>query len=349
MKWTEDVQPCGLPLPPGCALVVSGAANWQVADRYLPPEVIAPLQVITAEGPRPCPWFDRYQAVGVSSLVPLKGDSSVIYTTGADLARLQRGGSVISFDVPDLDDVHELTLVPEGVLLANTGRDEAVMIDPDSGRVIERLDLTPLRGRGRPPRLAGGNGMASFHLNQVFYDRDRLLGLVHHIEGFRLFFHTQRRLTGHGSGGVLDLRTGWRQDLRLHAPHTARPRPGGWLVLNSGRKELSLLRADWAIQKVIPLSGWGRGGALSDDGQVFFAGISSVRRRYARPGDSRWTGIEAVDLTTEEHWCLELPDIEQVNAVELCSIEVANWLLELPPAPATARREAASNAQTISP
>lgn len=331
-----------LPLPEGWALVVSGAANWQVADRYLPPEIIAPLQLIGPNGVVPCAYFDRFQDVGVSSLVPVDGGRAVAYTTGGDLVRLSLdGGPSTPLDVSGLSDVHELTLDGERLLVANTGRDEAVAVDVGSGAVAERVDLAPLRVRGHPSRLAGREATASFHLNQVVVDGDRMLGLVHHTEGFRLFFHAQRRLTGHGSGGILDLRSGWRKDLRLHAPHTLRRRPGGWLVLNSGRRELLLLDDRWEPVGVVPLRGWGRGGALAPDGRTFFAGISGIRRRYARAGDSMWTGVEAVDLTSGQRWSVQLPDIEQVNAVELCPLPVAEALLGLPQAPATPRREAA--------
>lgn len=320
-----------MPLPPGYALVVCGAANWQRQDRYLAPEAIAPLQVITAEGIWRCPWFDRHRDVGVSSLVPEAGGEWVVYTSGSDLVRLRLSdGSIDALGVPDLHDVHELTKTDHGVLVANTGRDEALDVDLASGRVRQRYDLAPLRLRGRPNRLAGGGGVASFHLNQVFCDQDRLLGLVHHIEGFRLFSHAQRRLTGHGSGGVLDLQTGWRRDLRLYAPHTVRRYGDGWLVLNSGRKELLLLTPDWEVREVLDLRGWGRGGAMAHDREIFYAGISGIRRRYARPGDSLWTGVEAVDLAGRERWSLQLTDIEQVNAVELCPVRVAEALAGLP-------------------
>jgi hypothetical protein len=226
--------------------------------------------------------------------------------------------------------------------VANTGQDEVLEIALPSGTVRRRCHLAPLRRRRRTARPLGVDGIESFHLNQAFYDGDRLMGLVHHIDGFRLFSHAHRRLTGHGSGGVLDLDTGWRKDLKLHAPHTVRRRDGGWLVLNSGRKEMLLLTPGWDHDRVVPLKGWGRGGVLTDDGRVFFAGISGIRRRYARPGDSIWTGIEAVDMVSGNRWCLQLPHIEQVNAVELCSQQTAQSLMALSPPTSRSRLESAS-------
>ncbi len=319
-----------LPLPRGDALIVCGAANWQVQDRYLDWEAIAPLQVVTAEGVWPCPFFDQYRRQGISCLLPQPDGRSVVFTTGGDLLRLRLDdGSVEALEVPGLVDVHELTPVDGGILVANTGRDEVVDVELPGGAIRERRKLASLRHRGRPARHSAGESIESFHLNQAFVDGERLMGLVHHIDGFRFFSHAHRRLTGHGSGGVLDLNTGWRKDLRLHAPHTVRRRPGGWMVLNSGRKELLLLTDSWEHDGVVPLKGWGRGGALSEDGRVLFVGISGIRRRYARPGDSTWTGVEAVDLESGARSCLQLPRIEQVNAVELCTTSFAEALVAL--------------------
>ena len=323
-----------LPIPAGQALVVSGSANWQPSDRYLPPEAIAPIQVVTTQGVQVCPWFDRYRGEGVSSLLALPDGQTVVYTTGSDLVRMRLGsGEGRPLPVERLADVHELTLDGRRLLVANTGQDEALEVDLATDRVLRRLDLTPLRSPGRRLRSSAGTGIESFHLNQVFPDGDRLLGLVHHVDGFRLFSHAQRRLTGHGSGGVLDLETGWRKDLRLHAPHTVRRRGEEWLVLNSGRKELLLIDSEWEVSRRVGLRGWGRGGSLSADGRIFFAGISGIRRRYARDGDSTWTGVEAVEIETGRRWSVPLSRIEQVNSVEICPIEVAHALAALPPAP----------------
>lgn len=352
LQATEDH--AELPLPPGQALLVAGAANWQLQDRYLPPEVIAPLQVVLPEGVAVCRWFDRYRDVGVSSIHPGPDSRSVVYTTGADLVRLRLDtGVAIHLAVPDLDDVHELTPqaaparedgqaslglqsgqapLPRSVLMANTGHDEALEVDLGTGTVAWRRHLGGLRSRGRPARAPGEDGVASFHLNQVFRDGDRLLGLVHHIEGFRLFSHAQRRLTGHGSGGVIDLETGWRKDLRLHAPHTVRRHRDGWLVLNSGRREAMLLDGSFDRRDVRALRGWGRGGVVVPGTDQLYAGISGIRRRYARPGDSTWTGVEMVDLGGGQRCSLELPSIEQVNGVELCSLELGRALAALDPA-----------------
>ncbi len=81
------------------------------------------------------------------------------------------------------------------------------------------------------------------------------------------------------------------------------------------------------------LRGWGRGGSLAADGQIFFAGISGIRRRYARAGDPTWTGVEAVEIDTGRRWSLALPRVEQVNSVEICPIEIADALAALPPPP----------------
>lgn len=332
------------PLFPGTALIVSGAANWQVQDRYLDRDAIAPLQVVTPDGVWACEWFDQFRREGISCLLPQPDGRSVLFTTGGNLLRLRLDdGACEALAVPDLVDVHELTSVPGGVLVANTGRDEVVDIELPGGAVRDRRKLAPLRRRGRPSRPASSaDSIESFHLNQAFHAGDRLMGLVHHIDGFRLFSHAHRRLTGHGSGGILDLETGWRRDLRLHAPHTVRRREHGWLVLNSGRKEMLLLTEDWERDGVVPLKGWGRGGVLSADGRIFFAGISGIRRRYARPGDSTWTGLEAVDMTSGDRWRLRLPRIEQVNAVELCTQQLAEALVALGPT-ASGPLEGASN------
>ncbi len=320
-------------LPLGQVLLVSGSANWQRQDRYLPTEGIEPLQVVNESGVTPCPAFGVFRNVGVSCIVPLPDGESVVFTTGADLVRLWPSrGRTERVHVEGLRDVHELTVEAESLLVANTGNDEVVELDLDDLSVRRRISVSGFRASSARPLF--GHGLESFHLNQAFADRSgRVMGLVHHTGGFRLFSHAQRKLTGHGSGGIIDVERGWRRDLRLHAPHSIRRWGDGWIVLNSGRGELIELAHDFSPTGIVPLHGWPRGIAVPSDESGAFVGISGIRRRYARPGDSTWTGLAALSREHGGAWSLELTRIEQVNAVHLCSVALAEALINLPSIP----------------
>ncbi|MGH9170392.1 MAG: hypothetical protein ACRD0Z_05920 [Acidimicrobiales bacterium] len=318
-----------LGLPPSKALVVTGAPNWKPQDRFLAAEVVRPVVVVSAAGVRPVAFFDRFRDRGVSAVQPGPAGESVIFALPDAISRVSLDtGEAKVLDVPDLDDIHEVTLVADAILIANTGKDEVVELDSATGDVRMRHSLARFRsGSARP--LPGRD--ETFHLNQAFTgEQGQLMVLVHHAVGFRLLAHAQRHLVRHGSGGVLDLQSGHSFDLRLFAPHNVRRTNTGWLVNNSGRHEVLLLTPGWEPAGVLPILGFGRGACLTPDGSVVFAGISATRKRYATPGDRAETGIQAVPLDGSPGAFLPLQMMEQVNNVEMWDLELADRLLGLP-------------------
>ncbi|HLN05270.1 MAG TPA: hypothetical protein VK217_03245, partial [Acidimicrobiales bacterium] len=285
-----------LPLADAQAVVVCGGPNWKPQDRFLPLEVIRPVQVLTRAGGVACPWFDQYRDYGVSSIKLDPSGEWAVYATSTAVMRIWlHTGQFEDFEVPDLVDVHELTLAGDVLYAANTGRDEVVEMDAVTGKVLMRHSLAPFRSpRARALR---STAIETFHANQAFLDDDgHLMVLAHHAAGFRVLVHARRQLVRHGSGGVLDLTSGVTRDLRLFGPHNVRRHRDGWLINNSGRSEVMLLSTDWEVVGHLDLVGWGTGAAISDDGSILFGGIRATRRRYAKTGDRSETGVEVVAL-----------------------------------------------------
>jgi len=322
--------PTDLPLPEGQVLIVCGGPNWKIQDRFLDPETIRPVQIVSRDGVMPCAFFDRHRDIGVTAVKFDPTGEWLTYSTATHVTRVSlHTGEAETFDVPDLEDVHELTVEGDVMFVANTGKDEVVELDAGNGAVRARHSLATLRSpRARQIRSAR---VDTFHANQAFYGHDgHLMVLAHHAQGFRVLVHAQRQLVRHGSGGVLDLTAGVVHDLRLFAPHNVRRHAKGWLINNSGRSEVMLLSRDWEVIGHLDLVGWGTGAAISDAGDVLFAGIRATRRRYAKVGDHSETGVEIAPLDGGRRAFLPLPLLEPVNGVELCATDVAKRVIDLP-------------------
>jgi hypothetical protein len=310
--------------------MVCGGPNWKIQDRFLDPATIRPVQIISRDSIEPCAFFDRHRDIGVTSVKIDPTGEWLTYSTADSVTRVSlHTGDAETFDVPDLEDVHELTVEGDVMFVANTGRDEVVELDAGSGAIRARHSLDSLRSpRARQIRSAR---VDSFHANQAFLGHDgHLMVLAHHAQGFRVLVHAQRQLVRHGSGGVLDLTTGVVHDLRLFGPHNVRRHANGWLINNSGRKEVMLLSPDWEVTGHLDLVGWGTGAAISDAGDVLFAGIRATRRRYATADDRSETGVEIVPLDGGLRTFLPLRLVEQVNGVELCTPALAKRVIDLP-------------------
>jgi hypothetical protein len=323
-----------LDLPDNQVLLVCGGPNWKPQDRFLESEVIRPVEIVAPEGIEPVGFFDNHRETGVSALKVDAERSALLYAISEHIFRVSlETGEERRFDVPDLFDVHELTLAGDRLLVANTGRDEIVDLDAVTGAINARHKLADLRAaNARPIRSAREE---TFHANQAFLgDRGQLMVLAHHAHGFRMLSHAQRQLVRHGSGGVIDLESGEVRDLRLFGPHNVRRHAEGWLINNSGRSEVMLLSSDWEVLGHIDLVGWGTGAAISNDGKTLYSGIRATRRRYAKVGDHSETGVQVVPITSGgDGQFLPLPLLEQVNGVELVDLATARKIADLPPRP----------------
>lgn len=323
-------------------LLVLGSLNANPADREADRSDIRPAQIYQDGELCPLSGLRSWGELGISSLAWHADRPLQLYvSTGADLRLLDlETGAVRQVDVPRLRDVHEMTVIGERLWLANTGRDEAVAVDPAGGRVDERIELAALANGSRHGERADGPTDADasqdadrFHCNQVLEGFDgRLYALVHHVDGRQ----RRQRIAGRllkrqGDGGVLDLETGEGTALELKAPHTVRKIGRRYWVLDSGNARLNVYDRDWRPAGSVETVGWGRGGALSRDGRRYYVGISATRKRYLGlvPGRGQRRNLIQVFTTADLAAAGEIavPRVEQVNNVYVLSREQASGLV----------------------
>lgn len=318
-----------LPLEPDEAIVVAGSENWNPADRELGRDRIRSLQAVTADGDRHLAAFESLGVHGIRDLA-LLDERTAVLTTGYELYALDLdAGTLEQWPLDEVSDLHELSVEGGSVLVANTAYDEVVELR--DGTVVGRHGVSGFRHSSARP-IAHGRPLGGlvpigpkpvrddhFHLNQGVVGPDgNVLVVVHHVSGFRPVAQLRHRLTRHGDGGVLDLRTGTSRELGLRAPHSLRLLPdGGWVVLDSGRAEAVVLDEGWREVKRFGTTGWGRGLAVADDGRLF-VGLSATRARYLQPGEEaggNWVVAFSSDGVELGRWAV--PDVEQVWSVRL--------------------------------
>jgi len=336
-----------VPLHPDEALLVLGALNGQLQDRYLERSEVRPVQVVDGRGVRPVPFFDSWGEFGVSSLASRPAAPMVLYvTTGPDLLKVDLSeGSVTELGVPKLRSVHEMTVVGDTLWLANTRFDEVVAFDLAEERVVSRLGFTApdsaLDSEAHNALPETGETaeevVKKFHCNQVFVGFDgELYGLVHHVSGKQLVRRVaQKLIKNHGNGGLISLRDGCGVSLKLKGPHTVRKVRGEYWVFDSGRYTINVYDKGWSLRRTLSTTGWGRGASISERLDVFYAGVSEMRRRYSGARKSRKdipNMVLAFSMETGEPLGRTvLSGIEQVNNVYTVSREVARALLDLEP------------------
>jgi len=293
------------------AVLVCGSANWNKEDRYLSPDQLHPVVVRSGGQTVVCEWFDQFKNPGVGAIL-FDSESSFLMTTGFDLIRVDTATGVIEeLTVDGLNDVHELTMDGDHILVSNTGTDEVLALTRSTGEVI-RYDLDDFRVKSATKSVLFARG--HFHLNQAFRTpSDELLVLAHHTDGYRAEIKKKNLLVRHGSGGIVNVETGWRKNLGLRAPHSVRLVDKDWMVVDSGRSEMVSFDLDWNELSREPLSGFGRGVAITEG--VIYVGISAIRRRYAAAGDNSQSGLDCIDQLSRLREFIPLPMMEQVNSV----------------------------------
>ena len=321
-------------------MIVVGALAAAPQDRAIDRAAVVPVQVVTAAGMQPVPFFRDIGELGVSAFAfrhPDDGPAlpSLCFSTGDDLHEIDLSRGVVNVQsVEGLRDVHEMTWDREVLCIASTGSDEIVRYDPAAGRVIDRESLDRFRRRSGGYR-AGGAAMASdrFHANQAFTGLDgQRWVLVHHVNGWQLLERVaERTVKVHGNGGVLNLASSVAVPLGLFAPHSVRLVDDQYCVFDSGRSLGHTYDHDWNRIATFPTLGWGRGAALDLTGQLLFAGMSPIRRRYRLRAPERSVPTCTLERFSVTDWspsgACEIPDMEQINNVYVVASEVADALL----------------------
>jgi hypothetical protein len=324
---------------PDEALVVLGSLNAKPQDRTFDRSALHPVQVITASGIYPVRFLDAWGALGVSALAWVDAHTGYL-TTGDDLWEMRiPDGEMTHREIPNLRDVHELTVINGVLWLANTGLDQALGFDLATRTVQQVIDLKGWRAsvqqEGLPDyvRKEEAQWVDRFHCNQVFEGHEgHLYALVHHVNGWQLIHKVAEKLIKtHGNGGVLNLTTGTVIPLNLKAPHTVRRVGPHYWLFDSGANMLHVYDTAWRLRSRMPTRGWGRGGQVSQNGRWFYGGISATRKRYlgviqgAQQTDNI---IQIFDIQTGESVQeLRVPNIEQINNVCVMPLECAEALL----------------------
>lgn len=336
---------------PNEALLVLGSLHAFPQDRKLERSEVRTVQIVMDDGVHHAPFFDEWGEWGVISLAYNPDRPTILYVaTETELFKIDLSRRlVVDFEIPNLRDLHELTMMGDTLWLANTGLDQVVAFDIIRERVTERVNLSAY---GSAPKiisraaeeedddlqLAGDvrEVAEKFHCNQIFkgFDGDRYV-LVHYALGnSQLIRRAARRLLGRqGNGGVINLDTGDVVSLGLKGPHTVRKVQGNYWICDSGRSRIDVFDPDWVLRETIPSKGWVRGADVSDSLGMFYMGISQFRKRYLalNPSVEQTPNmVQAISMQTREPVGeLVLSGVERVTNVYVIPKDAARAMLEL--------------------
>ncbi len=325
-------------LAPGEALVVTGSVNALRLDRRLDRDDLAPVQVFLDGDFQPVPSMQSWGEMGVSSLAWHPARPRHLFVSGGGDLRLvdTDAGTYRDLPVVDLVDVHEMDVIGDQLWIANTGRDEAVAVDPASGAEVRRIALRASAATDEegPDRKV----VQRYHANQIFAAGGRLHALVHHVTGRQVIQRVaEKLLKRQGEGGVLDLESGEYRGLHLSGPHSVRVVGDTLWVFDSGQARLRVYDAAWQPLWDAPTAGWGRGAALGaargGHGGYLFAGSSPIRKRYldvipgAKEGPST---VEAFSIAGRRVAASAVvPNVEQINNLYVMDRAVAQRLVAI--------------------
>lgn len=335
------------------ALLILGSLHAFPQDRKLERSRVRPVQIIMDGEVHIAPFFNTWGEWGVISMAQHPKEPGIMYVATetelfkVDLMRQQ----VVDFGIPDLRDLHELTMIEDTLWLANTGLDQIVAFDIAREHVTKRVNLSAygsspkisshlIEDEDDERRLAGDvkDEAERFHCNQVFEGLDGdLYVLVHYALGnSQLIRRAARRLMGRqGNGGVINLSTSEAVHLGLKGPHTLRKVRRDYWVCDSGRSRLCVYSPDWTPRGTISSRGWVRGAATSETLGLFYVGVSRFRRRYLALNPTVPQApnmVQAISMETGETLGeLELSGVDRVTNVYVIPRDVAGAMLDLRP------------------
>ena len=334
------------------ALLVLGSLHATPQDRKLERSKVRSVQVISDGEVYPASSFNSWGERGVISLARHAKQPWIMYVATenkvlkVDLLKQ----NVVDLGIPNLLDVHELTMVGDTLWIANTQRDEIVAFDVVRERVAKRVSLSVYDSAPKAishmyedddegPQLAVDERevLDEFHCNQVFQGFDgELYVLVHYAQGnLQLIRRAARRLTKRQvrPGGVINLTTSRVIPLGLKGPHTLRKVRGDYWVCDSARSKINVYGPNWVLKETISSRGWVRGADISEQLDLYYIGVSQFRRRYLilNPTVQQIPNmVRAISVETKASMGeLLLSNVEQVTNVYVVPIEIALAMLEL--------------------
>jgi hypothetical protein len=342
------------------ALVILGSLHAFLQDSELERSKVKSVQIVLDGEVRHARFFDTWGERGLISLAYHREQPDILYAaTSTKVLKVDlQKRDVVDFEIPNLRDIHELTLIANTLWIANTQGDEAVAFDPSRGRVVKRVSLEMY---GSTPKITDTaedeyharheneerelvvderDVVDKFHCNQVFkgLEGDQY-ALVHYVLGNQLRVTqlarrvARKMLRRQANGGVINLTTGQVIPLGLKGPHTVRKVRGEYWICDSANSQINIYDPNWDLKKKIPSKGWVRGADVSEPLGLYYVGISKFRRRYltVNPTIQQTPNmVQAISIETKAPVGeLELSGIEQVTNLYVVPREVALAMLEL--------------------
>lgn len=345
---------------PDEAVVVLGSLHAFLQDSTLDRSKVKSVQIVLDGELHHASFFDFWGERGLISLAYDPERPDILYaaiSTGLLQVDLQEH-EVTDLNIPNLRDVHELTMIEDTLWIASTQGDEAVAFDIGQGRVAERMNLAMYGSTPKITATAENEVSArneeqdrelvvderdvvdKFHCNQVFegFDGDRY-ALVHYVLGNQLRVTQLARrvarkvLRRQANGGVINLTTGQTIPLSLKGPHSVRKVQGQYWICDSANSQINIYDPDWNLEENITSKGWVRGADVSERLGLYYLGISEFRRRYLNVNPSIQQTpnmVQAISLNTKAPVGeLKLSGIEQVTNVYVVPRSVALAMLEM--------------------
>jgi hypothetical protein len=304
-------------------LLVLGSQNSKVADQELSRDQIRPVQILQKDGDiKPVSFFNQWGKVGVSSMAWHPKFEHTLYVSINDELRVinTQSMAVKKIDLGVIGDLHDIEFLGYKLWISNTEYDEAICFDPTQQQVTQRISLSEYRTEKELVETTD-QSKDRFHCNQVFrnYEGD-LCVLIHHITGWQYFRTVMETLIRRqGDGGIINLDKKKILKLKLQSPHSVRLINNEYWVQDSTDQSTKIYDREWRLIHTIPIGGFGRGVAFSEEHNVAYIAISATRKRYLRvipTGGKHDNRIMLVDIKTrKEIETISIPNIEQLDNI----------------------------------
>lgn len=320
-------------------ILVIGSLNANPADRAIDRNDIRSMQIIDDKGRiTPVAFFNTWGELGMSSMCWHDSDLYTLYlASSSEVYRFSlRDKTYTRLEIPNLTDIHEISMIGNKVWISNTKHDEIVSYDIQADKVSERINLTDFKSN--TPEEGEGEAdvevVDKFHCNLIFegYEGDLYI-LVHHTSGRQLMKRiAQKFIKSQGNGGVVDITRRKRYPLNFKAPHSVRRINDQYWVFDSGHFELKVFDKQWNFLRTMDTKGFGRGGDLDAGRGLYYAGVSETRKRYLGlfPGGEAVPNMVQVFQINDYKLIgsIKIPNIEQINNVYCLDKAVADAFMQ---------------------
>jgi hypothetical protein len=324
---------------PDKRILVIGSLNSNPADRVITRADIKTMQLINeSEEVVSLPYFESWGELGMSSMAYHHSDAYTLFlASSSEVFKFNlRAGTYVAMDIPNLTDIHEISMIGNNLWISNTKHDEIVSYDIVDQKVSARINLsdfksnTPEEGESD----ADVEVVDKFHCNLIFegYEGDIYI-LVHHTSGRQLMKRiAQEFIKSQGNGGVVNITKRKRFPLNFKAPHSVRKINNQYWAFDSGHFELKIFDNKWNFVRSIDTKGFGRGGDLDVEHNIYYGGVSETRKRYLGlfPGGEAVPNMVQVISVADYRviGSIHIPNIEQINNVYCLQKDVADMLMQ---------------------